>query len=46
MFSLGAPALQPFAPVKTKIILYYGMNKQKTFTKYSMVSTWYLYMSR
>ena len=27
MFSLGAPALQPFAPVKTKIILYYGMNK-------------------
>ena len=45
MFSLGAPALQPFTPVKTKIILYYGMNKV-TFTKYSMVRTWYLYMSR
>ena len=38
MFSLGAPALQPFTPVKTKIILYYGMNKV-TFTNYSMVRT-------
>ena len=38
MFSLGVPALQPFTPVKTKIILYYGMNKV-TFTNYSMVRT-------